>query len=107
MLPIHDVVTRNGDVARAMPVIVATVVPLRRARMKTVKPVKSAKRIGGNQTTRVRTSSELVLPSKRATPPAATSYNGGHGQNAPLTPRSRSNSSTCGKCAAEYAIRFQ
>ena len=55
MLPIQDVVTRNGDVARAMPVIVATSVPLRRARIQTAIPVKSAKRIGGNQMMRART----------------------------------------------------
>src|SRR5436305_3465103 len=98
MLPIHDDVTRNGDVASAIPVIVAITIPPRRARIQTAIAVKSAKRIGGNQTTRASTSSEahvaqtllsvLVLaPIKRAAPPAATSYNGGHGQNAPLTPR--------------------
>src|ERR1043166_3475917 len=59
MLPIHDVVTRKGDVASAMPVIVA-IIALRLARMKTVIAVKKAKRIGGNQMTRARTSSEAA-----------------------------------------------
>src|SRR4051795_8870152 len=107
MLPIHDVVTRNGDVANAIPVIVATSIPLLRARTKTAMPVKSAKRIGGEQMIRLSTSVLLRAPSSLAAPPPSASYNGGHGQNAPLTPRSRSNSSTRGKCAAEYAIRFQ
>jgi hypothetical protein len=64
--------TRKGEVASAMPVSVA-MIALRLARMKTVMPVKRAKRIGGNQMTRARTSSERVAPSSRAAPPAITS----------------------------------
>jgi hypothetical protein len=104
--PIHDAVTRNGDAASADPATIAVNAPNARAITATATATKRANTTGGNQTTRASTPAASCAPRSRAAPPAVKSYKGGQGQNAPPSPRSGSNSRTCGKCNAENDMRF-